>query len=240
MGRATMNPTPYERPKFRLAGDRGLLVEFGDAIAPEINRKVRAMTLALEKAALPGICEVVPTYRSVIVIYDPMSTDPARLQPALLALEASLARIETPPPRETVIPVCYGGEFGPDIEFVAAHNHLSVAEVIRLHAAPRYPIYMLGFSPGFPYLGGLPEALHTPRLSTPRTLVPAGSVGIANNQTGIYPIASPGGWQLIGRSPVKLFDPEKETPFLLKAGDCLRFEAISADEYHRLAGGEPS
>ncbi len=231
-----MNPVIYDIPEFRLAGDRGLLVEFGNAISPEINQRVRAMTIALDKSFLPGVLEIVPTYRSVIVVYDPLMTNPSRLQPDLLALNAKLSQIEIPQPSEIVIPVCYGKEFGPDMEFVARHNNLRVEEVISLHSSQRYLIYMLGFSPGFPFLGGLPDKLHTPRLSTPRTLVPAGSVGIANNQTGIYPVASPGGWQLIGRSPVKLFDPENENPFLLKAGDYLRFEPVSEDEYNRLAG----
>jgi inhibitor of KinA len=150
-----------------------------------------------------------------------------------------MARIEPPPPKESVIPVCYGGEYGPDIAFVAEHNHVGIDDVIRLHSEHSYPIYMLGFSPGFPFLGGLSEKLHTPRLTSPRTRVPAGSVGIANNQTGIYPIASPGGWQLIGRSPVRLFDPERPNPFLLRAGDTLRFEPITPDEYRRrTVGGE--
>jgi len=156
----------------------------------------------------------------------------------ILSFYGELARIEAPPPKESVIPVCYGGEFGPDIAFVAAHNHIGTDDVIRLHSEPSYPIYMLGFSPGFPFLGGLSEKLHTPRLTSPRTRVPAGSVGIANNQTGIYPIASPGGWQLIGRSPVRLFDPQRPEPFLLCAGDTLRFEPITPGEYQRRAVGD--
>ena len=228
----------YHRPRFRLAGDRGLLMEFGNAIAPEINQRVRAMTHALEADPLPGIHEVIPTYHSIIVIYDPLLTAPDVLQPELLALVERLGQVEMPQPSETIIPVCYGGEFGPDIEAVAAHNGITVEEVIRLHSAPSYPIYMLGFSPGFPFLGGLSDKLHTPRLASPRTLVPAGSVGIANNQTGIYPIASPGGWQLIGRSPVKLFDPGQDNPFLLKAGDRLRFEPISPPAYGEWRGGD--
>jgi len=225
----------FSRPKFRLAGDRGLLVELGDAISPEINQRVRALTLALERESIAGIQEAIPTYRSVILVYDPMKTTPARLEPHILSLFGELARIETPPARETRIPVCYGGECGPDIAFVAEHNRIGIEDVIRFHSEPSYPIYMLGFSPGFPFLGGLSEKLHTPRLRTPRTLVPAGSVGIANNQTGIYPIASPGGWQLIGRTPLRLFDPTKPNPFLLSAGDSLRFQPISTAEYRRLA-----
>jgi KipI family sensor histidine kinase inhibitor len=230
----------YDRPKFRLAGDRGLLVEFGDAIALDINRKVRAVTHLLESAALPGIEEVIPTYHSVIIVYDPLRTAPADLEPAVCALAEGTVRAVLPPPEETVVPVCYGGEFGPDIEFVAEHNRISVEAVVRLHSAPSYPIYMLGFSPGFPFLGGLSEKLHTPRLSSPRSRVPSGSVGIANNQTGIYPIASPGGWQLIGRCPLRLFDPSRDDPFLLRAGDTLRFQPISEAEYRRLQRGERS
>lgn len=228
----------YDRPKFRLAGDRGLLVEFGDTIAPDINGKVRAVTHLLESAALPGIEEVIPTYHSVIIVYDPLRTTPADLEPSVCALAEDAALQTLPEPKETTLPVCYGGPFGPDIGFVAEHNRISVAEVVRLHSAPSYPIYMLGFSPGFPFLGGLSEKLHTPRLASPRSQVPAGSVGIANNQTGIYPIASPGGWQLIGRCPLKLFDPLRDNPFLLRAGDTLRFRPVSEGEYRRLERGD--
>jgi len=236
---AAVDSQHFDRPKFRLAGDRGLLVEFGNAITPEINQSVRAMTFALEVAAVPGVREVIPTYRSVVVVYDPLTTHPSLLSNRILSLYEGLARIEPPAPKESVIPVCYGGECGPDIAFVAEYNHIGVDDVIRLHSEPSYPIYMLGFSPGFPFLGGLSENLHTPRLTSPRTRVPAGSVGIANNQTGIYPIASPGGWQLIGRSPVRLFDPDRPNPFLLRAGDTLRFGPITPDEYRRRAvGGE--
>jgi len=238
MDAVAVNSQRFDRPKFRLAGDRGLLVEFGDAITPEINQTVRAMTFALETTPVPGVREVIPTYRSVVVVYDPLTTNPSLIEPRILSLYEGLTRIETPPQKESVIPVCYGGEYGPDIAFVAEYNHIGIDDVIRLHSEPRYPIYMLGFSPGFPFLGGLSEKLHTPRLSSPRTRVPAGSVGIANNQTGIYPIASPGGWQLIGRSPVRLFDPERPNPFLLSAGDTLRFEPITPDEYQRRAVGD--
>ncbi len=229
----------YDPPKFRIAGDRGLLVEYGDGIAPEINRRVRAMSLALEHAALHGVQEFIPTYRSVILIYDPLLVIPEILKERVLELDRLLSEAETLPPDTIEIPVCYGGEFGPDIAFVAEYNHISVEDVIRLHSAPCYPVYMIGFTPGFPYLGGLSEKLHTPRLATPRTRVPAGSVGIANNQTGIYSISSPGGWQLVGRSPVKLFDPESPNPFLLKAGDYLKFIPVSPDEYRALAGENP-
>jgi KipI family sensor histidine kinase inhibitor len=222
----------YEKPIFRIAGDRGLLVEYGDGIDPELNRKVRAIALATEQASPEGLLEVIPTYRSIILIYDPGVTSPHHLEAVLLSLEERLTEIDIPLPKTVQIPVCYGGELGPDIGFVARHNNLTAADVTRIHSAPHYQIYMVGFTPGFPYLGGLPEALHTPRLETPRTVVPAGSVGIANAQTGVYSIDSPGGWRLIGRTPLRLFDPKRANPFLFKAGDLLKFEPISMDEYH--------
>jgi len=228
----------YERARFRIAGDRGLLVEYGDAIDPAINRKVRAMAIALGQQTPQGVVEIIPTYRSLLILYDPFLTDPPQLEEALLRLEERLSEIEIPLPKTVEIPVCYGGEFGPDLEFVAQSHGLSPEEVIRLHSEPVYQVYMIGFTPGFPFLGGLPKILHTPRRETPRTRVPAGSVGIANDQTGIYPIESPGGWQLIGRTPLKIFDPKRSNPFLLKAGDLLKFKPISPDEYRRLAEGE--
>lgn len=228
----------FEKARFRTAGDRGLLVEYGDVIDPEVNNKVRSMAIVMEDNPSQGVTEIIPTYRSLLIIYDPATTHPAKLQNMLETLEARLGEIKIPPPRTVEIPVCYGGEFGPDIDTVAGMHNLTVEEVIKLHCEPQYPIYMVGFTPGFPFLGGLSEKLHTPRLETPRTLVPEGSVGIANNQTGIYPIASPGGWQLIGRTPVKLFAPARRNPFLYQAGDRIKFKAISAEKYARLVKEE--
>ena len=228
----------FEKARFRTAGDRGLLVEYGDVIDPAVNNKVRSMGIAIEDNPLKGITEVIPTYRSLLMIYDPLKTDPTALQKMLESLEARLGDIKIPQPRTVEIPVCYGGEFGPDIDTVADTNQLTISDVIRLHCEPEYLIYMVGFTPGFPFLGGLSEKLHTPRLETPRTLVPEGSVGIANNQTGIYPVASPGGWQLIGRTPVKLFAPGRKNPFLYQAGDRIKFRPISAEEYTRLVEKE--
>jgi inhibitor of KinA len=227
----------FEKPFFRIAGDRGLLMEYGDAIDPEINLKVRAMAAAMAREAPIGVFEFIPTYRSIIIVYDPSQTDAAKLKEALLVLEERLPNTEIPPPETVEIPVCYGGNLGPDIGFVAKTHNLSVDDVIRIHSEPEYQIYMIGFTPGFPFLGGLPEVLHTPRLETPRKLVPAGSVAIANAQTGIYSIDSPGGWQLIGRTPIKLFDPGKASPFLLKAGDRLKFKPVSAEKFEDLVKG---
>jgi KipI family sensor histidine kinase inhibitor len=209
-------------------------VEFGNQIDPEINQKVRKVSIALEKFPIEGITETVPTYRSLLVFYDPAKIPFKRLQQEIRRIEGKLEEIPIPPPETIEIPVLYGGEYGPDLDFVAQHNKLTPEEVVEVHTSGTYLIYMLGFTPGFPFLGGLSERLFTPRLKTPRTAVPAGSVGIANNQTGIYPIESPGGWQLIGRTPVKLYDPGRKNPILLKAGNYLRFKRITEEEYREI------
>lgn len=226
----------FEKPIFRIAGDRGLLVEYGDVIDPVVNKKVMSMAIVMEKELLKGVLETIPTYRSLLIIYDPATTNPTKLEKEILALEERLSQIKIPPSDTVEIPVCYGGEFGPDIQFVAKHNSITEDDVVRIHSEAEYRIYMIGFTPGFPFLGGLPKALHTPRLETPRSFVPERSVGIANNQTGIYPLASPGGWQLIGKTPLKLFAPEHSNPFIYKVGDRIKFKPISAEDYVRLAG----
>lgn len=211
-------------------------MEYGDGIDPDINNKVRSMAIVMEQETLGGVLETIPTYRSLLIIYNPAITNPAKLKKEILALEERLSEIKIPPPDTVEIPVCYGGEFGPDIQFVAEHNSVTADDVIRIHSGAEYQIYMIGFTPGFPFLGGLSEVLQTPRLETPRSFVPVGSVGIANNQTGIYPVASPGGWQLIGRTPIRLFAPERSNPFIYKAGDRIKFKSISEEDYNRLAG----
>ncbi len=177
----------FEKASFRIAGDRGLLVEYGDSIDPAVNTKVRSMAIVIGQDSPEGVIETIPTYRSLLLVYDPAITNPAKLKKELKTLEAGLAEITIPPPDTVDIPVCYGGDFGPDIEYVAEVHDLTVKEIIQLHCEPEYLIYMVGFTPGFPFLGGLSEKLYTPRLETPRILVPEGSVGIANNQTGITP-----------------------------------------------------
>jgi inhibitor of KinA len=222
-------------PKFRVMGDRGLLVEYGDKIDPEINRKVRLLTLAFDHERFAGIIEVIPTYKSLLVVYDPLQVDCESVMRTVESLEADLPQLRLSSPRTIYIPVCYGSEFGPDIEFVARHNGLTVEDVIRIHSETVYMLYMIGFTPGFSYLGGLAESLHTPRLETPRAAVHAGSVGIANDQTGMYAVSSPGGWRIIGRTPLKLFDPARDEPFLYSAGDFIKFTPISEEEYSRIA-----
>ncbi|MFO7912172.1 MAG: 5-oxoprolinase subunit PxpB [Desulfotignum sp.] len=233
-----MTAQVYDRPVCRLAGDKGFLVEFGDGIDPQVNAKVRAMAGVLEKEKPEGILEVIPTYRSLLFIYDPEQTDPDSLYLLVEKLETSRAEMDPNTFRIVEIPVCYGGEFGPDIGNVQKNSGLTQEQVIQVHAAPEYLIYMVGFTPGFAFLGGLDKRLFTPRLNTPRMVVPKGSVGIANNQTGMYPIASPGGWQLIGRTPLNLFAPGKKDPFLYRAGDKIKFVPISESEYNRLTQKE--
>jgi KipI family sensor histidine kinase inhibitor len=215
-------------PRLLPAGDSALVVEYGDRIDPAVNRQVRELFLALQQAAVRGIVDLVPTYRSLLVCYDPLAVSLAELSERLLDLDAHRGELSLAPPQVIDIPTIYGGDFGPDLGFVASHNGLAEEQVVEIHAGADYLVYMMGFSPGFPYLGGMSERIATPRLKTPRTAIPAGSVGIAQQQTGIYPVESPGGWQLIGRTPVRLFDPGRRPPVLVEAGDYLRFVPIDA------------
>lgn len=223
----------YEQARIRLSGDRALLVEYGDGIDPAVNDKVRAMTLLLKKNLPAGVEAVVPAYRSLSILYDPLATNPARLAEILHALEADFRTAEIAEPKTVPIPVCYGGKFGPDIDIVRAHTGLTEDEIVSIHTSVDYPIYMIGFTPGFCYLGGLDRRLQTPRRKTPRTSLPAGSVGIAESQTGVYPVESPGGWQIIGQTPLRLFAPARENPFLYEAGDRIRFVPIAEAEFSR-------
>ena len=235
-----MESTIFEKAVYRLAGDNGLLVDFGEGIDPKVNTKVRAMAKTLEKDRPKGVKEMIPTYRSILFIYDPRRTNPDILCKLIQRVENTLEKIEIEPWKVVEIPVCYGKKFGPDMENVQKIHGLTTQQIILLHSTPEYLIYMVGFTPGFAFLGGLDEKLFTPRLATPRMRVPEGSVGIANNQTGMYPIASPGGWQLIGKTPLKLFAPDRANPFLYKAGDKIKFKPISEKEYDRLAQKEKS
>ncbi len=225
-------------PRFLPAGDSALTVEFGNRIAIPLNRKVRALALAIEKAALPGVIEVVPTYRSLTIYYGPLSLSLADLRREVEGLLERLEDILLPPPRLVTIPTVYGGEYGQDLPFVAKHCGLTGEEVIRMHTRPTYHVYMLGFTAGYAYLGGMPKRLTTPRLPSPRLRVPAGSVGVGGNQTGVYPVESPGGWRLIGRTPLTLFDPSWEVPVLIRPGDQVKFVRITPDEFkaHRARG----
>lgn len=222
-------------PFFRLSGDCAILAVFGDAISPEINARVRAFDAAVKKAAIAGVVESVTAYCSVAVHYRPEIISFQDLRDRLSALSNQPEKIGASARVVIEIPVAYGGEYGPDIKFVAQNAGLSQDDVVRMHTEPEYLIYMMGFMPGFTYLGGLNPKLNTPRLKTPRLKIPAGSVGIAGSQTGAYPVDSPGGWQLIGRTPVKLYDPAREKPILLDAGEYVKFVAVSPDEFRRIA-----
>jgi KipI family sensor histidine kinase inhibitor len=221
-------------------GDNALLIRLGEHIDAAINERALALAASLRVAALPGVHDIAPAYASVCVRFDPRAWTGAggrspfenlavRIRPLVdaaataPALRATAAAIE--------IPVCYGGEFGPDLEALAGHAHLDAAAVIARHSGAEYRVAMLGFMPGFPYLLGLPAELHMPRRASPRTGVPAGSVAIGGAQTGIYPRALPGGWQLIGRTPLDLFDPSRAIPALLEPGQRVRFCAIDAAEF---------
>ncbi len=218
-------------PRIVAAGDSALVVEFDARIDPLINARAIALADAIQSAALGGVRDVVPTYRSVAVYFDPLRTDYEALV-ARVEREALAPRAESAPAREAIrIPVCYGGTFGPDLPSVAAFAGLSEQEVISAHAAGTYRVFMVGFVPGFAYMGIVDARIAMPRHATPRVRVPIGSVGIAGVQTGIYPAETPGGWQLIGRTPVKPFDPQRPQPFLVQAGDGVQFYAITSEEF---------
>ena len=214
--------------KLKPVGLDGVLAVLGDDISEATGARVAALNKALIREAPNGLIETVPAYASLLVRFDPLQTDADVLRRLLERLEAEGAAVGEDAGRIVEIPVCYGGDFGPDLPFVAAHAGVDEAEAIRLHSGRTYRIYMLGFLPGFPYLGGLDARLHTPRLDAPRTRIPAGSVGIGGQQTGIYPLDSPGGWRLIGRTPLKLDDAER-LPY--RAGDRIRFTPIGREEF---------
>ena len=222
--------------ELRPVGVGGVLAVLGDTICSETGAQVAALREAVEAAHICGLEETIPAYASLLVKYDPFLTDYAALCDTLRALERQLSASAVKEGRIVEIPVCYGGAYGEDLPFVAQHAGMSEQEVVALHSAQPYRIYMLGFLPGFPYLGGLDERLHTPRLSTPRTKIPAGSVGIGGKQTGIYPMESPGGWQLIGQTPLTLFAPGEPLPYA--AGDRIRFIPIDENEFERIRRDE--
>jgi inhibitor of KinA len=217
------------------AGDAALILELEDRIDPSVNRRAVRVANALERQQIAGVLDVVPTFRSVAVYFDPLKTDAVGLEASLRTLEEETRRggaDDVADERPIVhIPVCYGGEYGPDLAGVAARAGVAESEAIALHAAETYRVFMLGFLPGFAYMGLVNPRIAAPRLDSPRGRVPAGSVGIAGRQTGIYPCDSPGGWRLVGRTPVRMYDPRAEAPFLLKAGDRVVFDPIDASQY---------
>ena len=230
-------PHPDHQVQFRISGDRALLAVYGAGVDPAVNEKVRRMAALVNSIHHPAIEAVVPSYCTLALHYNPLRIRWADLADLLLDLEQRLDEIADLEAATVDIPVCYGGELGPDLAFVAAQNGISPDEVIRIHSAVSYRIYAIGFAPGFCYLGGLDPRIHAPRLTTPRLQVAAGSVGIAGSQTGVYPLASPGGWQLIGRTPLCLFAPDRSPPIPYQSGDTLRFRPVSFEEFEHLQQG---
>jgi inhibitor of KinA len=219
-------------------GDSAILIEIGDDAAA-----VRSLATALHERKLQGILDIVPAYTTVAVFYNPVQLTKggtAKPDDTIRAWVHEIVKTIVPtkpkPGNERVIQICYGGEYGPDLEPMASDKAISIEEVIRLHSSAAYEVRAIGFSPGFPYLAGLPEALHMPRKATPRTAVPAGSVGIGGAQTGIYTLVTPGGWHLIGRTPLRLFRPEAETPAWLHVGDTVRVEPITQKQFEAWSG----
>lgn len=223
----------YHKFQYRIMGDRSVLIELGDEISPQVNRRVREFYVVLLENPIEGLIEIVPAYRSFLIIYDPLKLDLVMIKNRLEDLQKKIEGIEIPQPKTLEIPVVYGGEYGPDMEWVARYHNIRVEEVIQLHTGTTYQVYMIGFMPGFPYMGELPGSLATPRRETPRTVIPQGSVAIAQRQTGIYPVESPGGWQILGRTPLKLFNPHHSPPTLLEMGDVVQFFSIGEEEFKR-------
>ncbi|CAM4422143.1 inhibitor of KinA [Paenibacillus endophyticus] len=233
-------------------GDAALLMRVGSAISIETRRRVQMLAAAVEAQPFTGYRECVPSFAAVAVHYDPLLVRRSRSGAELAHetvfetvsarmrayLEQELPNEAAQSARTIEIPVCYGGEYGPDLAFVAKHNGITEQEVVAIHSDAAYLVYMLGFAPGFPYLGGMSERIAAPRRQTPRTSIPQGSVGIAGKQTGVYSVSTPGGWQLIGRTPLALFRPQEPIPSLLRPGDSVRFKPIASEEYMSYLEGE--
>ena len=226
----------FSKPNIKLAGDSAVVVDLGESIHPEINSKVHNFAQLIEQKNHTWLSQIIPAYKGLLIYYDPLIIEFFNLKNYLLEefnnMEDSHGKSPT---RIITIPTLYGGKFGPDLDNVMNHTKLTKSDVIKIHTSTNYLVYAIGFSPGFPYLGGLSKKLNTPRLKNPRTKIPAGSVAIAETQTGVYPSPTPGGWQIIGKTPVKLFDPTRNPPVLVNPGDYIKFESLkNMKEYQEI------
>ena len=217
---------------FSPLGDQAIVIELGNEINEQTEKQIRRLSALLESKPPEWMVEFIPAFITVTVFYNPCLATYDEVQMELTELLAHLGEDLAVESRTIEIPVCYGGEFGPDLEFVAQHNGLTAREVIDIHTSGNYSVHMIGFAPGFPFIGGMSEKIAAPRRDSPRLRIPERTVGIAGMQTGVYPIETPGGWQLIGRTPLRLFRPENDIPSLLRAGDKVVFQEISAADYH--------
>ncbi|MDN7243073.1 5-oxoprolinase subunit PxpB [Planococcus sp. N028] len=221
---------------FSPLGDHAVVIEVGQEISEAVQAKVRTISQLLESRPPDWMVEAIPAFTTIAVFYNPLAAQYAAAVAELKELVQQTEEVTASKSRTVEIPVCYGGEFGPDLEFVAAHNGLTPEEVISIHTSGTYSVHMIGFAPGFPFIGGMSEKIAAPRRDSPRLRIPERTVGIAGKQTGVYPIETPGGWQLIGRTPLRLFRPEDEVPSLLRAGDKIVFKKITESEYHAWEG----
>jgi inhibitor of KinA len=226
-----MPASTHANARFRAASDNSLLIYFDQHISLAVHWQIATLLRLLELQPIRGIVNLHPAYCSILVKFDALELSHDELEACLLPYLDRLHQVSPPEPRQREIPVCYGGEYGPDLAEVCEIHNLSVQEAIDLHGSATYIVYFLGFVPGFAYLGGLPEALVTPRLPTPRRRVPPGSVGIAAHQSGVYPFATPGGWRLIGRTPLAMFRRDRADVSFLAIGDQVHFTPISPEQF---------
>ncbi len=220
--------------KLKIVGDSAVLLQFEEKIEPQINAAISSIVTMIKEQQVEGVIDMIPAFCSLLINYDSRIISYEEISKRLLAIMEMDIATESAAKVVYEIPVCYGGEYGPDMQNVMDNANLSEEEVIQIHTSEDYLIYMLGFLPGFTYLGGLDERIHTPRLANPRVSIPAGSVGIGGAQTGIYPLDSPGGWQLIGKTPIKTYDPMSEPPILFEAGQYIRFVSVSSERYEEI------
>ena len=224
-------------PRFLLGGDSSIIVQFENEISQKVHKKVMGLTNAIMRAKIKGVIECVPTYNTVFITYNPKKTTHEKIIEKIKSLNFD-GKDQKKKARILKIPVCYGQDFGGDLEEISKITGLSREEIIKIHSEKEYLIYMIGFLPGFAYLGGLDERLIVPRLENPKLKIPAGSVAIGGSQTGIYPVDSPGGWRIIGRTPIKVYDQERKNPVLFSAGDYIKFEVIDSDMFYKNQRGE--